>query len=204
MLGAHRDARQRASGRGAQRRDDGGRRGDGRRLADALQPVRRLRVGVLEHLDAHRRHVEDRRDQVVGEGRVADLAVDDWISSISASPSPARCRPRSGPRAPAGSSPCPTSCAVASSTTRTSPSSVSTSTTARWAENANCTCASPWPSSSSGWVGRWCHSTVSSIASPSLEHGGRASRRHAALGRQRARGARAPPRTPPCTAPPVM
>ena len=49
--------------------------GDRRRLADPAQPVGRVRVGVLEHLDPHRRHVEDGGDQVVGERRVPDLAV---------------------------------------------------------------------------------------------------------------------------------
>ena len=47
----------------------------------------------------------------------------------------------------------PTSCAVSSATTFTRPSSTSTSTTARCAENANCTCASPWPVSGSIGVG---------------------------------------------------
>ena len=90
VLGAHRDARQRAAGGGAQRRGDGGRRGDVGRLADALQPVRRLGVGVLEHLDAHRRHVEDRRQQVVGEGRVEDLAVPDLDLLEQRQPQPLR------------------------------------------------------------------------------------------------------------------
>ena len=40
-------------------------------------PYGALRVGELQHVELHRRHVEHGRDQVVGERGVADLAVDD-------------------------------------------------------------------------------------------------------------------------------
>ena len=63
-------ARERPSGRGAHRAHHRRRRRDRRRLADALAPVRRQRVAELEHLHAHGRHVQDGRDQVVGERRV--------------------------------------------------------------------------------------------------------------------------------------
>ena len=53
---------------------------------------------------------------------------------------------------------------------------MSTSTTARWAANANGTCASPWPFSSSGSVSRWWHSTVSSIDVVAEDHGQRGER----------------------------
>ncbi len=82
----------------------------------------------------HGRHVEDRRDQVVGERRVAQAAVRDQDllhqREAEALRGPAldlaldRLRVQRRP----------TSCTVASSTTLTSPSSQSTSTTARWAE----------------------------------------------------------------------
>ena len=56
--------------------------------------VRRVRVGVLEHLDLHRRHVEDRRDQVVGERRVPHRARRSRRSPPSApAPCPARVPP---------------------------------------------------------------------------------------------------------------
>ena len=60
-----------------QRGDDRRRRGDRRRLADPAQPVRRVRIAELEHVELDRRHVEHRRDQVVGERRVAHEPVDD-------------------------------------------------------------------------------------------------------------------------------
>ena len=77
VIGPERDARQRPAGRRADRGHDRGRRGDRRRLADPAQPVRRVRVAELEDVELDRRHVEHRRDQVVGEGRVAHEAVDD-------------------------------------------------------------------------------------------------------------------------------
>ena len=64
-----------APGRGAQRRDDRGRRDDGRRLADALDAVGRVGLGILDQHRLDRRHVERGRDQVVGEARVRDQAV---------------------------------------------------------------------------------------------------------------------------------
>ena len=52
---------------------------------------------------SHRRHVEHRRDQVVGERRVADQRRRRPGSPPSApARGPGRCRPRSGPRPPAG------------------------------------------------------------------------------------------------------
>src|SRR3954451_24240396 len=55
----------------------GGRRTgrDRRGLTDAAHAVWRVRVGVLEYLALHRWHVENGRDQVVGERRVPDHAV---------------------------------------------------------------------------------------------------------------------------------
>ena len=64
-----------SAGRRAHRGDDRGGRCDRRRLGDAVEPVGRVRLGELEDLGAHRRHVEDRRNQVVGEGGVAKAAV---------------------------------------------------------------------------------------------------------------------------------
>ena len=60
----------------ADRRGD--RRGhrDARRLAHPLGAERRLRVGFLDEGRHHRRHVEHRRQQVVGEAGVADPPVD--------------------------------------------------------------------------------------------------------------------------------
>src|SRR5579872_5013790 len=66
---------ERQPGGGAHGRRDRRSRREGRRLAHAAQPVRRRRVRVLEDLHAERRHVQDRRQQVVGEGRIADLPV---------------------------------------------------------------------------------------------------------------------------------
>src|SRR5581483_4350162 len=65
----------RAPGGVAERRDDGGGRDDRRRLPDALHAVGRVGLRVLDQLADHRRHVERRRDQVVGEARVRDQAV---------------------------------------------------------------------------------------------------------------------------------
>ena len=64
-----------AAGRVAQRRDDRGGRDDRRRLADALDAVGRVRVGILDQHRLDRRHVERGRDQVVGEARVRDQPV---------------------------------------------------------------------------------------------------------------------------------
>ena len=44
---------------------------DRRRLADALDAVGRVGLGILDQLRHDRRHVERGRDQVVGEARVA-------------------------------------------------------------------------------------------------------------------------------------
>ena len=55
--------------------DDRGGRDDRRRLADSLHAVGRVRLGLLDELDDDGRHVERRRDQVVGEARVRDQAV---------------------------------------------------------------------------------------------------------------------------------
>ena len=51
------------------------RRDDRRRLADPLDAVRRVRLGILDEHGHDRRHVERGRDQVVGEARVRDHAV---------------------------------------------------------------------------------------------------------------------------------
>ena len=67
--------RELAAGRGAERGDDRGGRDDGRRLADALHAVGRAGLRILDQLGDDRRHVERRRDQVVGEARVRDQAV---------------------------------------------------------------------------------------------------------------------------------
>ena len=72
-------------------------------LADPLDAVRRAGLRLLDELRHDRRHVEDRRDQVVGERGVAD----DPVLEPAAPPSargrgPSRCRPRPGPRPPAG------------------------------------------------------------------------------------------------------
>ena len=50
VVGAHRNARQLAAGRVPQRRDDRRGRDHGRRLADALDAVGRVRLGVLDQL----------------------------------------------------------------------------------------------------------------------------------------------------------
>ena len=93
-------------GRVAQRRDDGGGRDDGRRLADALDAVGRVRVGILDDHRLDRRHVERGRDQVVGEARVRDQAVAGLdLLHHARGRGPARSRPRSGPRPPAGRPP---------------------------------------------------------------------------------------------------
>src|ERR687898_1930420 len=55
--------------------DYGGGRGYGRGLADALEAVGGLGVGELQDLRPHGRHVEDRGDQVVGEGGILDLTL---------------------------------------------------------------------------------------------------------------------------------
>ena len=49
---------------------------DARRLADALGAERRLRVGLLDERGHDVGHVEERRQQVVGEAGVADAPVD--------------------------------------------------------------------------------------------------------------------------------
>ena len=115
----------------ASTRSSAARRRPSRRTARAGRRARapRMRIG---------RHVEDGRDQVVGERRVARRAPSTtWISSISARPRPWAMPPSIWPSTACGLSALPTSCAVAISTTRTSPSSASTSTTARCAANAN-------------------------------------------------------------------
>ena len=75
VVGADRDPRQLAAGRVPQRRDDRRGRDHGRRLADALDAVGRVGLGVLDQLALDRRHVERGRDQVVGEARVRDQPV---------------------------------------------------------------------------------------------------------------------------------
>ena len=128
---------------------------------DTLRAERRAGLGLLDEDRVDGRRVERGRDQVVGEAR--RCAPGRRRRSAPPSPRarrPARCRPRSGPVTCSGLSTRPTSCAVARCTTRTSPSSGSTSTTARCAAHANDTCASPWPSASSGWVSRWWYSSV--------------------------------------------
>ena len=147
--------------------DDRRRRRDARRLAHALGAERR-------HADRAPRsamattvgHVEERRQQVVGEAGVADAAVDldDLLHHRQAE--------ALGDAAldlaehDSGFSARPTSCAVATCTTFTSPSSGSTSTTARWATNANAVWQLPWPFSSRSSVGRWWCSKVSSNSTP--------------------------------------
>jgi hypothetical protein len=64
-----------AAGGGAHGRGDGGRCDDGGRLANALDAIRRVGLGFIDEHRLDRRHVERRRQQVVGEARVPDHAV---------------------------------------------------------------------------------------------------------------------------------
>ena len=66
---------QRLSGRVPHRRHDGCGRHDGGGLADALDAVRRVGLGILDQDRFDRRHVERRRQEVVREARVHDPAV---------------------------------------------------------------------------------------------------------------------------------
>src|SRR6266545_5664063 len=75
IVRANGHARQVATGRVAERRDDGGRRDHRRRLTDALHAIGRAWLRILDELRDDRRHVERRRDEVVGEVRVEDLPV---------------------------------------------------------------------------------------------------------------------------------
>src|SRR5579862_1019920 len=72
---AHRDSRQLQAGCVTERVNDRWRRRERSQLTHAVDTVRRVRVGNLEHREAHRRHVEDRWDEVIGERRILDLAV---------------------------------------------------------------------------------------------------------------------------------
>src|SRR2546430_4057451 len=71
IVGADRHAIELLTRRGADRRNDRRRARYGRRLADPLGAVWRVGMRILDELGHHRRHVERRRQQVIGEGRVA-------------------------------------------------------------------------------------------------------------------------------------
>ena len=82
---------------------DGRRRRDRGRLADAVQALGRLGLR-LEQLHAHRRHVEDGRDQVVGEAGILRRRRRRRGAPPSApGRGPARCRPAPAPRTARGS-----------------------------------------------------------------------------------------------------
>src|SRR3954466_1056230 len=68
---SYRHAHERPSGGGADRGDDSRRRGDRRRLTDALGAERRARLGFLDVGGAHGWSIERGGDEVVGEARVA-------------------------------------------------------------------------------------------------------------------------------------
>src|SRR5205814_3223185 len=67
VVGPDRHAIDRPPGGRSHRGRDGRARRDRRRLADTLQAVGRVRIAELEHVHPHRGHVEDGREQVVGE-----------------------------------------------------------------------------------------------------------------------------------------
>src|SRR5258708_12478552 len=71
VVRAHRHPRERPAAGRPYGGHDGRRRGDGWRLPDALQPLRRVGTAQLEHVQADRRHVPGGGEPVVGEGRVA-------------------------------------------------------------------------------------------------------------------------------------
>ena len=114
-------------------------------------------LGLLDELRHDGGDVEDGRDQVVGEGRVADLAVlHDCSSSIRARPRPCAVPPSTWPVAPCGLSTRPASCAAAIWThadeaelhVHLDDGALARRTRTRRA-------MSPWPSSSKPVVGRW-------------------------------------------------
>ena len=59
----------------ADRRDNCGRRGDTRRLANTFGPERRERIWLFDQRGDNRWHVEEGRQQIIGEVAVADHAV---------------------------------------------------------------------------------------------------------------------------------
>src|SRR5919106_5432626 len=75
VVGADRHPRQLAAGRVAERGNDRCGGHDRRRLADALDAVGRVRLGLLDELRRDRRHVEESREEVVREVGIEDHPV---------------------------------------------------------------------------------------------------------------------------------
>src|ERR1700716_3836317 len=75
VLGAHWNPCELTAGGGADRSDDCRAGGDGGRSPLSFQAVGRVRVAQLENVHPERRHVENRRKKIVGEGWVADDSV---------------------------------------------------------------------------------------------------------------------------------